>query len=101
MGTALHAGVRETLEPTCPCRRPLMACRRDIRQDQRCVACRCTCLQTDEASRKFLEERHNVRSPQPLLSDDVSLPVNAMDLEYILRQILSSGDDFAHLPLLC
>ena len=38
MGAALHTGVRETLEPTCLCRRPVMACRRNIRQDPGCVA---------------------------------------------------------------
>jgi hypothetical protein len=48
----------------------------------------------------LLEERHNVSSPQPFPNYDVSLVVNSMDLEYILRQIQPHDGDFAHLPLL-
>jgi len=38
-----HAGVRKALASTCPCRRPVMACRRNIRQDPRCVALLISC----------------------------------------------------------
>ena len=35
LGAALRPGVRETLAPVCPGRRPVMAGRRDLRQDPR------------------------------------------------------------------
>ena len=43
MGAALHAGVREALAPICPCSWSVVACRRDIRQDQRRVVLPLSC----------------------------------------------------------
>jgi hypothetical protein len=42
-GSALHTGVRKALAQTCPYRRPVPACRRDIRQNPRCVALSISC----------------------------------------------------------